>query len=232
MPHPRTIYFLLLGAFLLDSGPATAQDIPSSYRFVDNSQEGGLFIGTASLNAGQLGLGPKSANVFGGRYSVMFGSAVALEGDATVFKGERDVIDIRRSEDDRVLGQSTIDLVAIDARLRLNLTGHRTWRGLQPFISFGGGMVLGSNLERTLEDEADMPLLDQYDFGSKFFATLSGGTNLHLSSRFMLRLDGVMNLWKISTPSGWLTTDADLGAIPEDEWVSARNLSIGASWRF
>ena len=232
MPHPRTIYFLLLGAFLLDSGPATAQDIPSSYRFVENSQEGGLFIGTASFNAGQLGLGPKSASVFGGRYSVMFGSAVAFEGDATVFKGERDVIDIRRSEDDRVLGQSTIDLVAIDARFRLNLTGHRTWRGLQPFIAFGGGMVLGSDLERTLEDEADMPLLDQYDFGSKFLATLSGGTNLHLSSRFMLRLDGVMNLWKLSTPRGWFTTDADLGAIPEDEWVSARNLSIGASWRF
>ena len=36
----------------------------------------------------------------------------------------------------------------------------------------------------------------------------------------------ILTLWV------WLTTDADLGAIPEDEWVSARNLSIGASWRF
>ena len=232
MPHPRTILLLLLGAFLLDAGPATAQVVPSSYRFIEKSQEGGLFIGTASLNAGQLGLGPKSADVFGGRYSVMFGSSLAFEGDATMFKGKRDVIDIRRSEDDRILGQSTIDLVAIEARFRLNLTGHRTWRGLQPFVAFGGGMALSSNLDRALEDSADMPLLDRYDFGSKFIASLSGGTNLHFSSRFMLRLDGVMNLWKISTPTGWLTTDVDLGVIPEDEWVSARNLSIGASWRF
>ena len=232
MPHPRTISLSLLGPILFAFGPAGAQEIPSSYRFVEHGQEGGLFFGTASLNAGELGLGPKAADVFGGRYSVMFGSSLAFEGDVTVFNGERDVIDIRQSGDDQVLGQSSIDLTVFEARFRLNLTGHRTWRGLQPFVAFGGGMALSSDLDRALEDTAEMPLLDRYDFGSKFIASLSGGVNLHLSPHLMLRLDGVMNLWKISTPSGWLTTDRDLGVIPEDEWVSARNLSIGASWRF
>ena len=231
MPHARTIVFLLSGAMLLPLRRSEAQVIPSSYRFVEKSQEAGLFVGIASLDAGQLELGPKSADVFGGRYSVMFASALAFEGDATFFKGRRDVIDIRRSEDDRVLGESTIDLLAFEARFRLNLTGQRSWRRLQPFLAVGGGMALSSNLERNLEDAADMSLVDRYDFGSKFIASLSAGMNLHVSSSLMLRMDGVMNLWKISTPSGWLTTDADLGAIPEDEWVSAQSLSFGASWR-
>jgi len=56
--------------------------------------------------------------------------------------------------------------------------------------------------------------------------------SLHLSPNLVMRLDGVMHLWKITTPSGWLTIDADLGAIPESEWGSAKSLSLGASWRF
>ncbi len=222
---------LLSGAILLQSSPVTTQNIPSSYRFIENSQEGGLFVGVSSLDPGQLGLGPKSADVFGGRYSVTFGSALAFEADGTLFKGMRDVIDIRRDEDEQLLGESTIDLMALEVRMGINLTGQRSWRRLQPFIAFGGGMALSSNIDRTLEDEANMTQPDRYDFGSKFIANLAGGLNLHLSSNLMLRVDGVMNLWKISTPAGWLTTDADLGVIPEDEWVSAKSLSFGASWR-
>jgi hypothetical protein len=232
MPHPRTILLLLSGAILLQSRPVTGQDIPSSYRFVEHSQEGGFFAGVSSINPGQLELGPKSADVFGGRYAVMFGGALAFEGVGTFFKGRRDVIDIRRDEGERVLGESTIDLLAIEGRFRLNLTGQRSWRRMQPFIGFGGGMALSSNLDRTLEDEASMPPVDRWDYGSKFIAALSGGMNLHVSSRLVLRLDGVMNLWKITTPPGWIINDTDLGVLPEDEWVSAKHLSVGASFRF
>ena len=233
MPHPRTIFFLLFGAIALHSGPAASQRVPSSYRFVKNSQEGGLYAGVATMDPGQLGLGPKSADVFGGRYSVMFSGALAFEANATFFKGRRDVIDVRRPEADRILGESSIDLLAIEARFRLNLTGQRSWRRLQPFVGFGGGMALSSNLERSLEDEANMLLLDRYDFGSKFIASLTGGVTLHTTDNLVFRLDGVMHLWKISTPAGWLTTttDAGLGDIPEDEWSSNKVLSLGASWR-
>ncbi len=231
MPLPRTIFALLSCAILLQSRQVTAQSIPSAYRFIEHSQEGGLFAGVTSLNPGQLGVGPKSADALGGRYSVSFGSALAFEGDATFFKGLRDVIDIRESEENQLLGESSIDLLAFQVRLRINLTGQRSWRGLQPFVSFGGGMALSSNLDRTLEDEANMLLVDRYDFGSKFIAALGSGINLHLSSKLMLRVDGVMNLWKISTPAGWITDDTDLGVFPEDEWVSAKSLSLGASWR-
>jgi len=232
MPHPRTIFLLLSGAILLPSSPATGQDIPSSYRFVEHSQEGGFFAGVSSINPGQLELGPKSADVIGGRYAVMFGGALAFEGVGTFFKGRRDVIDIRRDEGERVLGESTIDLLAIEGRFKLNLTGQRSWRRMQPFIGFGGGMALSSNLDRTLEDDANMVLADRWDFGSKFIAALSGGINIHASPRLVLRIDGVMNLWKISTPPGWIVNDVDLGAIPEDEWVSAKHLSLGAAFRF
>jgi hypothetical protein len=223
----------MFGAVLLRATAAASQDIPSSYRFIQNSQEGGLYAGVATMDTGQLGLGPKSANVFGGRYSVMFSGAFAFEANATYFKGRRDVIDVRRPEEDRILGESSIDVMAIEARFRLNLTGQRSWRRLQPFIALGGGMALSSNLERSLEDAANMTLLDRYDFGSKFIASLSGGITLHTSDTLVLRLDGVMHLWKISTPTGWLTsdTDASLGVIPQDEWTSNRVFTLGASWR-
>ncbi len=232
MPHLRTSLLPLLGALLLDSSPLAAQEIPSAYHFIEHSQEGGIFMGVTSLNAGQLNLGPKTAEVVGGRYSISLGSALAFEGGATVFRGQRDVIDIRRGEDDQVLGEASIDLIAIEARVRLNLTGHRAWHGLQPFLGVGGGMALSSNLDRALEEAAEMPATDRFDFGSKFIGTLTGGVQFHLSRRLVLRSDAILNLWKISTPTGWLTTEADLGAIPDDEWVAARSLSVGASWRF
>ena len=232
MQNPRKIFFLLLGATLIYYTPATSQDITSPYSFVKNRQEGGIFIGSTILDAGQFGLGPKSAYIYGGRYSVAVGSAIAFEGSGTIFKGKRDVIDIRRNDNEQIIGQSTIDLVLFDAKLKLNLTGQRTWRGLQPFIALGGGMALSSSLERSLERAANIPIEYQYNFGSKFVGTLAAGLNFHLSSKIMMRLDGVMNIWKIVTPPGWLTTAADLGTIAGDEWVSAQNLSIGASWRF
>tara|TARA_Y100000590_G_scaffold175894_1_gene201010 strand:- start:5137 stop:5835 length:699 start_codon:yes stop_codon:yes gene_type:complete len=232
MPNSIKIFFLLSGAILIHYNPATSQDITSSYRFVKNKQEGGIFIGNTKLNSGQFGLGPKSAYVYGGRYSVAFASALAFEGSGTIFKGKRDVIDVRRNDNEQLIGQSTIDLYLFDAKLKLNLTGQRTWRGLQPFVAFGGGMALSSSLERSLEKTANIPVEYQYNFGSKFVGTLAAGLNFHLSSKIMMRLDGVMNIWKIVTPPGWLTTEADLGIIEGDEWVAAQHLSIGTSWRF
>ena len=69
--------------------------------------------------------------------------------------------------------------------------------------------------------------------GTRFAATFGGGTNFHVSDKISLRLDGVMNLWKVATPVGWLTVEANpLGENPEDEWVSAKSITLGASWRF
>jgi hypothetical protein len=42
-----------------------------------------------------------------------------------------------------------------------------------------------------------------------------------------------LNLWQIKTPIGWLTVANDhLRLNPSSEWVTAKSIMLGASWRF
>ena len=121
----------------------------------------------------------------------------------------------------------------LDLRLRLNLTGGRAWHGLQPFLEFGGGFAAPLSVDRFWEGLSGMPHEEQFAFGTRFAGTFGGGDNYHLSNKISLRLEGVVSLWKIQTPVGWLTVDNNpLGIHVSDEWVSAKSLTLGASWRF
>lgn len=226
-----------LGIALAAVAPSLiAQEIPSAYRFVETRQEAGVFFGRGLTGAGQLGLGPLSGDVLGGRYTLEFGSALGLEANLAVLKSERDVHDIRRDEGDQVIGRADGNVTSLDLRIRLNLTGHRTWRGLQPFILFGGGLAFGTGWDRTPEFEAEIPPMDVYEFGTRFMATVGGGMAFHVSRRLVLRVDGVLALWKVATPDGYLDANREITLdrtlIPDGEWVAVRSLSIGTSWRF
>ena len=233
MPHPRCVALSSLLFIAAARSTAAGQNIPSSYTFIEYSQEWALFAGKSDINPGQLGLGPQDATAVGGRWALAFGGAMSLDVYGTLFMSRRDVLDVSRPADNRVLGSTDIDVVLIDLRLRLNLTGHRAWHGLQPFIAFGGGLAFPASVNRLLEVAAALDTDQHYDFGRRFAATLAGGFNFHVSSKISLRLDGVMNLWKVATPAGWLTVDADpLSENPEDQWVSAKTVTLGAAWRF
>lgn len=158
---------------------------------------------------------------------------MAFEATGTLFTATREVRDVWRPADNRVLGISNINVALLDLRLRLNLTGQRAWRGLQPFITFGGGVAAPVSVDRTLETLSLMPAEEQFYFGTPFAGTLGGGANFHVSNKISFRLEGMMNLWKIKTPQGWQTVDADPnGENLQAEWVSAKSITLGASWRF
>ena len=233
MPYPKLLapsIFLLLA---VAHSPAAGQEIASPYKFVENGQAWAIFGGKSDLNPGQLGLGPRNATTFGGRYAAAFGGALNVDIDGTYFMSTRDVLDVSQPKDDRSLGRTDLNLLLIDFRLRLNLTGHRTWHGLQPFILFGGGLAFSTFTDRTLELDTDMPMDEWYEFGKRFVGTLGGGASFHMSDKISLRLDGVLNLWKITTPVDWRTLDNDpLLENPEGEWVAAKTIRIGAAWRF
>ena len=138
-----------------------------------------------------------------------------------------------RPEDDRVIGESNIDILLFDARLRLNLTGGRTWHRLQPFVTFGGGLASAWGTDQVLEKATLMPSTEWYVFGVRFTGTVSGGTNFHISNKISLRLEGTWNLWKIGTPVGWLTLLNDPpGENPDGDWVTVKSIMLGASWRY
>ena len=232
MPYPRlaapSIFLLIAVAHSNVAG----QVIPSPYTFIEYGQAYAIFWGKSDLNPGQLGIGPRDATAYGTRFAVAFGGAFNLDVDATFFASSREVLDPSRPEDDRSLGRANFNIILVDPRLRLNLTGHRAWHGLQPFVLFGGGFALTVGPDRSLELTEDMPLDEWYELGTRFTGTFGGGTNLHISDRVSLRLDGVVHLWKITTPVGWLTVENNPnGEYPEGEWVSVKTIRLGASWR-
>ena len=232
MPHPRVFTPSILFLMAVTRSPVAGQNIPSPYAPVEHSQAFAVFAGKSDLNPGRLGLGPQNATTAGGQYTVAFGP-MNLDVDGTLFMSTRDVLDVSRPVDDRSLGTTDIDIFLFDLRLRLNLTGPRAWHGLQPFIAFGGGAGFPVSTDRRLETNAEMPPDEWYEFGRSFIGTLAGGANFHVHDRVSIRVEGVMNLWKIATPAGWKTVAADpLSENPESEWVAARTIRVGLAWRF
>ena len=232
MPHPKLALSILFFCVVTPS-IAVGQSISSPYRFVEHAQEWSLFSGKTDMNPGQLGLGPRDATAFGGRYAVAFAGAGALDIYGTFFKAARNVLDVSPPAEDRLIGRTDFNAILLDVRLRINLTGQRTWRGLQPYFSFGGGVATTTSVNRVLEISADLPSDEWFSFGPVFSGVLSVGTNYHISDKISLRLEADMALWKIGTPVGWLTVEANpLGEHPQEEWVSGKSILLGLAWRF
>lgn len=222
-----TIGTLVTGLALVPRG-ASAQTIPSSFRFVEEGREAGIYAGVVSTNPGTLELAPNKATVIGARLGANLGSALAFELDGYLFNGERDVRDPRRAEDLQVVGTSDMKIAGVDARFRLNLTGQRSWKRLQPFVMLGAGLAWTINNDRTAETEADVPMENWFQFGTKFAPVAGGGVTLHASERWILRLDGVFRLWKVDTPDGFDTAEGIGGS----EWVGNSLLTLGIGFRF
>lgn len=229
----RIIATTNLAIIFVRASAAAGQVIPSAYDFIESRQSFGMFVGSTNLDSGQLGLDPSSASTAGARWALDVGGTLSLEVNGTMFEAERDVLAPSRPENDQVLGQSDMTIVQFDVRLRLNLTGHRTWHGIQPFVSFGGGIAGEAAVDRTLEDEAVMPQDQRFDFGNRLTATLGTGVNFRLAERLYLRVDGLLTLGKMGTPTGWVTVEVDPDRNnPDGEWLAGQNLLIGATWRW
>ena len=233
MRYVKFLVLSILSSIGMVRSPATAQTIPSPYAYVENSKEWGFSVGRADLESGKLELGPRDATTYGGRFSAAFGGAMSIDISGTFFESTRLIQDIRRPIDDRTIGRSDIDILLFDARLRLNLTGGRAWNGFQPFLAFGGGFAFPWAVDHGVEESRFIPSLDRYIFGTRFTGTVSGGTTFHVTGKISLRLEGMLNLWQIKTPIGWLTVNNDpLRLFSESEWVAAKSIMLGASWRW
>ena len=232
MTIPRIIraaaLVLLLGLFARD--PARAQSIPSSYRFVEHAQEASVFWGFLVLAPGSLDLGPRSGSFLGGRYLIEASGPLFLEALASYLPTQRDVIDPRRAEGDRSIGEVDVHLLMLDARLAFSLPGRRTWKGLSPHLFIGGGLAYDAAGHDAL-NEVLLPE-DVFDFGTAFTANAGVGLRFALSSRLMLRTDGSLSLWQLSTPAGFDDPIKELDAIEQNEWVSGYGFTVSAAWRF
>lgn len=226
---PRSSLCALAALTAWASSPAGAQSIPSPYRFIEEGQEGGVFIAHMSTDAGRFGFGPKSGLAAGVRYGLELAGPIGLEGVATLAPLKRDVV-APGSVGGAALEEAETALVFIEARLRFALTGRRTWHGMQPYVFAGAGAGLDArgsqNEDQLLTD------VDRFDFGTKFVGSAGGGARITLPGRFVLRLDAGLLLYQLGTPGGFQDPVWDLGDVPDNEWVAAKTFSLGLAYRF
>ena len=218
-----------------------AQNIPSAYRFIDTAQEAGPSMFTVTPRAGVFGFGPKAGRIMGSYYQVRVGGPFSLQGNLGYLPTTRDVIDPRRDEGDRRIGEADLTMGTVDVRLQFTLTGPRTWYRLAPHVFAGGGIALdfapdNQDIDMVLEED------DRFSFGPSFLGSFGAGIKLFPIDRLSVRAEGIMIYWKVNTPRGFLRTDrallpppegSDEPATPEEGfWSLGRGLSIGLGWRF
>lgn len=209
---------------------ASAQRIPSPYRFVDTRQELGVFVGTSSVSTGRFGYGPSGGVSAGARWGIDLSGPMGLEVVGGVISGTRDVMNPAVVVGDARIGEADVLAGTADVRLRFTLTGDRTWYRMAPFALAGGGVVVGLSGSDPLDQE--LAADDRFSFGTSFFGTLGGGVRMSLTSRLALRGDAVFSLWKIRTPSGYSNPARNFANVERGEWTGGRHLTLSMVYRY
>jgi hypothetical protein len=222
----------VLGALLgcAFAGGVHAQRIDSPYRFLDTNQLAGGWAGYIGASEGSIGLGPEAAPVFGGRYGIRVSGPFALEVEAGWFNSTRAVLDTVPADTTfRTVGSSDVSLVVLRGGVRFNITGPRTYHGVQPFLMFGGGVAIDI-AGTTAEDEA-LPANVRFDFGTSFAGDVGAGIEWFVSRNLALRLDGRNLLWRLETPEAFLLGPRGEN-LPDKQWAQNFFVSVGLSLHF
>jgi hypothetical protein len=185
-----------------------------------------------SASTGRFGYGPSGGVMVGARYGLDLSGPLAIEAGGGVVRGTRDIVNPARPEGARVIGETDVLLTMIEARLRLSATGARTWHGLLPFLTFGGGIVFDTE-DPSLTEETVLEADEVFELGTKFFGTIGPGIKWHVTRRLAVRTDLGLSLWKLDTPQGWGDPQYAIPSVPESgEWVSGLSLTGSILFRW
>jgi hypothetical protein len=206
-----------------------AQEIRSPFRFVEETQSAGIVAGPIFTNPGPWELGPESGVGFGARYGIRLGGPFALEGTLGLLNTSRVVWDLPdNGGGPERLGEADMNLGVLDASLRFNVTGPRTWHHLMPYLAFGFGGITEIGTSGLPEVELEPEV--EYRFGTSFAGNIGGGLEWFAGPRFTVRLDARNVLWPITTPPAFLEHDPVVA--PRREWTQNFWLVLGGSYRF
>jgi hypothetical protein len=223
-------HILAVVALFTAAQPAQAQRITSPYRFLEAGQEIGGIATYVRAGDATVGLGAKSGPAFGGRYGIRLGGPFMIEVEGVYFPTEHAVLDsVVVDSAFQQIGTADQTLLIATAALRFNITGPRTWHGLQPFVVLGAGAVIETSHDKDAVNQA--PVDARFDFGTSFAGTLGGGIAWLPSRHLAIRLDGRNVLWKVTTPAALRRGDIGL-TMPDDEWVQNFTAAAGVSILF
>ena len=219
-----------LAASILFAAGGSAQTIPSPYRYVEDTQSAGPFGGWLVTDRGDNEIGPHSAPIIGGRYTVRLSGPLSGEVGLATIPTQRTVQQRISATGDSLRLQALGDVNSLillgEAGLRFHITGPRPWTGLAPYASLSAGGVWDALGTSDLEEAVAAD--QRVEFGPGFAVGAGLGTDWFLSERFVLRVEARDYLWRLTTPIG-LTPAARQ---EETEWANNIGLTLGIAIYF
>jgi len=228
----------VLTALVLTAAPTAGQDIDSPYDFVDTSQSVWAFGSAVLTDRGTIDVGPGSGYAGGIGYTIRISGPFNFEGRVAYLPTSRRVYRAVPADSAAIIedpmvgleeiGTADLSLLLLDASLRFDITGPRTWHRLQPYALLGVGGVLRVSTDNAAEEG----LPAQPDYRVRFKNGVTGhvgaGVEWHASDRFTVRADARDVLWKVHVPDGFLEDRI----IDDSQWVQTAHLSLGLAFRF
>jgi hypothetical protein len=220
------ISLLALG---LAATAATAQQIPSPYRYVEETMSVGLEAGFFLPQALTPDIGPSAAPTVGARYLIRIGGPVSGEVATAFIPTRREIYQNTAATAGEVelesLGTASTPLLLAEAGFRLHLTGPRTWNQLAPYLSSTAGGAF--NLAGSTEQERELPTVERFTFGPTLTISAGAGTDYFVGERISLRVDARNRLWRMTVPQGLI------GAVRGDaRWTNNFTVTLGAAYHF
>lgn len=229
---------LVLG--LAGTTPVDAQDISSPYDFIEGSQGFRAFGGAVFTDRGTLGMGPGPGYAAGGGYQLRISGPFMLDIRAAYFPTDRQVFTDTATPADSLqlradptfgleqIGTADLSLMLLDASLRFNVTGPRTWHRIQPYFAVGVGGALVAAADNSVEDQLPEDRELRVRFQNGFTGHMAAGIEIFLTEGLTIRADARDVFWKLEVPLDFITVGR---VIDDQEWVQSAHLSLGLGLR-
>jgi hypothetical protein len=230
---------IVLAILALSAGTASAQSVPSPFRYIERPSSveilGGYLFTDPTVEIDSLRsaeFGAQSAPMVTARFNRRLGGPLSGNVGLSFIASDRKVISAAEGQDSAFVqpletGETvSAPILMLEGGLRFHVTGDRTYRGFAPFLAVTGGVA--TELGGTAGAERELPEDERFDFGPAFAVGGAAGLDVFLSQRVSLRTELSYRIWRLGVPQGFATgRNADI-----DVWKGNAGVSVGAAFHF
>jgi hypothetical protein len=173
-----------------------------------------------------VGVAPQSGPIIGARYEVRIGGPAQFAVRAARVFSERNVLDPTKPEAERIVGTESWPLYLADLGITFNLTGQKSFRGIVPVATVGGGIASDFKGGRDVGG---------YRFGTAFALSYGAGVRWVTGGRYQLRLDVLDYLYQVRYPNSYFTANGTLPPVrsgSQSAWTHNAAITLGGSYQF
>jgi hypothetical protein len=209
-------------------GAQTVGSLPDKSPFADmhDGQRLGVFAGMLVTGKDVAGVNPKSAPMVGVRYDIAVGGPAYLTAQLFGASTTRTILDYTRSAATRNVGSQATGLVGANIAVAVSATGERSWKGIQPLVDIGVGIMSAPG------DKQDV---SGYKFDPAFSFSYGVGIRWVSGRNSEFRADLNQYWWALKYPENYRSTQGDPVAIKANgalnSWTANTALTVAWSLR-